>query len=356
MDIAPAFRVVANDQDITDKLRERFKSLRLTDETGTTTDTVEITLADNDQDNPIQVPLTGAELQVYLGYDDQARYMGLFICDEIELSGFPGEMVIRARAAPYDKSTGGKSDMQSQKTRSWRRGTTVGAMVNRIAGEHGLKPAVSGLLASIALPHIDQAHESDMNLLSRLAKRFDAIAKPAGGALVFAKRGDAQSASGEALEKITLTPQKGDKYRVTLATRGTAGSCVAYYRDTTRAQRREVSIGGGEPVIRLRMAYPDRVSAENAARAEQRKRSRATRTMTYTFPGRPEVQAEATATMLGFRPGVDGDWLIKRVEHYVGPQGYRCTIDAELPNTDPEAAKVSATEANDTEQDVEDIE
>lgn len=354
-DIAPAYRIVANNQDITNKLRERFKSLRLTDETGTTTDTVEITLADNDPDNPIDVPATGAELEVYLGYDDQAQHMGLFICDEIELSGYPGQMVIRARAAPYEKSKGGKADMQSQKTRSWKKGTTLGAMVNRIAGEHGLKPAVSSALSSIALPHTDQSHESDMNLLSRLAKRYDAIAKPAGGSLVFAKRGDSASASGAPLKGVTLTPRDGKDYRVTLATRGAAGCCVAYYRDSRKAERREVAIGDGEPVIRLRMAYADRVSAEEAARAEQRKRARATRTMTYTFPGRPEVQAEATATMSGFRPGVDGDWLIKRVEHYVGPQGYKCTIDAEQPNTDPAAKEASSAEAVDQEQDVEDI-
>jgi phage protein D len=51
----------------------------------------------------------------------------------------------------------------------------------------------------IALPHTDQASESDMNLLHRLAKRYDAIAKPAGGHLLFLRGGDAQSVTGVAL-------------------------------------------------------------------------------------------------------------------------------------------------------------
>ena len=79
LNIAPAFRILANSEDITAAIRDRFKSMRLTDETGTTSDTVEITLADHDPANPIAVPPTGAELEVFIGYDDQAQRMGLFV-------------------------------------------------------------------------------------------------------------------------------------------------------------------------------------------------------------------------------------------------------------------------------------
>ncbi len=353
--IAPAFRVIANSKDITAQIRDRFKSLRLVDETGTTSDTVEITLADHDPDRPIAIPPTGAELEIYLGYDDQARRMGLFVCDEIELSGFPGQLVIRGRAAPYEASKGGKSDLQTQKTRSWKKGTTIGDLVKRIAGEHGLKPAASPSLASIALPHTDQAHESDMNLLSRLARRYDAIAKPAGGSLVFAKRGDGKSTSGAELPCVTLTPRDGSDYRVTIASRDSAGTAIAYYRDTRKAERREVAIGEGEPVVRLRMSYADAVSAENAARAEQRKRARKERTLFYSFPGRSDVAAEFIATMQGFREGVDGDWLITRAEHYVGSNGYRCTIECEQPNSTEGPTKATQASAVDQVQRVEEV-
>jgi phage protein D len=101
-----------------------------------------------------------------------------------------------------------------------------------------------------------------------------------------------------------------------------------------KAQRREVTIGDGDPVVQLRMAYADRVSAENAARAKQRSRARAERRLTYTLPGRPGITAEALATMQGFREGVDGEWLIKLAEHYIGPDGYRTSIDCEQPNSE----------------------
>jgi uncharacterized protein len=352
----PTFLVIANNKNVTDKIRERFKSLRLVDSTGTTADTVEIALADHDKADPIALPPTGAELEIFLGYDDASQRMGLFVVDEIEVSGFPGEMIIRARAAPYTESKGGMRDLQTQKTRSWPKGTTIGAMVKRIAGEHRLKPAVSAALAGIALPHTDQAHESDMNLLLRLAKRYDAVAKPAGGALVFTARGAASRVSGRDMSHVTLTPLDGNDYRVTIASRDSSGACIAYYRDTRKAQRHEVKIGDGDPVIRLRMSYADRVSAENAARAEQRKRARAERTLFYSLPGRPDLAAEALVTMQGFRPGVDGDWLVTRAEHYVGSNGYRCTIECEKPNTTKDATAATRAEAVDQVQDATTVE
>lgn len=350
LNVAPSFRIIANSEDITAKIAERFKSLRLVDETGTTSDTLEIALADHDRANPIAVPPTGAELELFLGYDEQVRRMGLFVVDDVELSGMPAGMVIRARAAPFKSSKGGMTDLQTQKTRSWSKGTTVGGMVERIAGEHRLKPSVSPALASIALPHIDQAHESDMNLLSRIAKRYDAVAKPAGGFLVFAKRGDSKSASGADLPRVTLTPADGNDYRVTIASRESAGTCVAYYRLTDKAERRRVTLGEGEPVRILRMPFADQASAESAARADLRKRARSERELWYSMPGRPEIAAECMVTMQGFREGVDGDWLVKRVEHYVGPNGYRCTIEGELPNVAERATRANQAEADDQVQ------
>ncbi|UFZ21860.1 tail protein [Xanthomonas phage M29] len=332
MGLKPDYKVLANQKDITATIVDRLKSIRLTDETGDTADTLEITLADHIPDQPIQIPPTGAELELFLGYDGSVKPMGLFVCDEIELGGWPGEMVIRARAAPYEASKGGKTDLQTQKSRSWKKGTTIGAMVMKIAGEHGMQSSVSAGLASIKLPHTDQSSESDINLLSRLAKKYDAIAKPAGGKLLFLKRGDGKTSGGQDMPTFTVTPDITTQWRVTLASRDSAGTTVAYYRDVGAAKRKEIAVGEGEPVRRLRMAYKDQASALEAARAEQRKRARGESSITVSLPGDPDIMAESMMTMAGFRTGAAGEWLVSRVEHYVGPQGYRCSIEGEKPN------------------------
>lgn len=350
MNTVPAYRITANDQDITDKIRQRFKAIRITDETGAVADTVEIDLADHDQGDPIKLPPVGAELTVAIGYGDTVRDMGLYVVDEIELAGWPCSMAIRARAAPFEASKAGKSDLHTQKTRTWRKGTTIGDLVTRIAAEHGMEPAVSGRLSGIALPSTPQAQESDINLLMRLAARYDAVAKPAGGRLVFVPRGEARSASGQGMESVTLTPEDGGDFRVTLSARNDAGTTVAYYRDMAAARRQEVTIGDGDPVVRIRMAYPDRVSAEAAARARHRQRARGTRTLSYTVPGRPALGAETIVTMQGFREGVDGDWLVKRAEHYIGPGGYRTTIECEQPNSADEVREADGAGVDEAEQ------
>lgn len=248
--------------------------------------------------------------------------------------------MIRARAAPYEKSKGGKTDLQTQKSRSWKKGTTIGAIVNKMAGEHGMQSSVSADLAKIALPHTDQASESDMNLLARLAKKYDAIAKPAGGKLLFLKKGDGKTSSGQDMPAFEVTPDITSAWRINLASRDSAGTVVAYYRDVGAAKRKEIAVGEGEPVRRLRMAYKDQASALEAARAEQRKRARGEASASVNMPGDPDIMAESVMNMKGFRPGVDGEWLVSRVEHYMGPMGYTCQIEAEKPNR---AKEVSAS-------------
>lgn len=50
-------------------------------------------------DESTQIPATGAELELALGYDGELVRVGGFVVDEIEISGWPGELVVRARAA-----------------------------------------------------------------------------------------------------------------------------------------------------------------------------------------------------------------------------------------------------------------
>lgn len=334
--IEPGYLILADQVDITSVVRERLISLSMTDATGMESDMLEITLSDNDPMNPIQVPPTGAELELFLGYDGSFQRMGLFVCDEIELAGWPGEMVIRSRAATYDKSKGGKTDLQSQKTRSWAKGTTLGAMVEKIASEHGMEAAVADSLKPIQLPHTDQTDESDINLLVRLAKKYDAIVKPSGGKLVLAKRGESKSVSGEVMPPVLLGVTDCTAFRLVMSKRETAGMVVAYWHAVKQAKRNEVKVGKGEPVRRLKQYYPTEEMALSAARAELSRRQRGETTLAVSCTGSPFIAAECPLTMLPtFRPDVAGQWLISRVTHRLDASGgYLCDLEAEKPNED----------------------
>jgi phage protein D len=329
----PAFKILANGKDIAAAAQNRLRGLTLTDEAGYASDTFELTLADNDPASPIEMPPTGAELEVWLGYEETGlQRMGVYIADEVEVSGWPGEMTVRGRAAPYEASKGGKSDLQTQKTRAWPKNTKLADMVAKIAKEHGLKPAVAKSLQSITLPQFDQTEESDISFLLRVARKYDAVVKPGGGKLAVTKRGEGKSASGEDMPTVVLAAQNCTRWSMSTTTRDSDGTVVAFYHDRGLAQRKKVTAGSGDPVRSLRHNFPDQASAQKAAQAELDKRSRRKNKISLAMPGDPTLAAEAKLTLLGFRSGVPADWLVTRVAHRLeADAGYSCEVEAEIP-------------------------
>lgn len=328
----PDFRLIANSRDVTETIRAHFVRLDYSDEAGLESDTLEIQLDDTDTENPIQLPAMGAELELFIGYAGNLQRIGLFIVDEITLAGWPATISIGASAAVFEKSKGGKNTLQSQKRRSWPRNTKLGDLVSKIAKEHGLTAAVDNSLKQIALPHIDQTEESDLNLLVRLAKKYDAAVKPTDGKLVFAKRGQGTSVGGKALPSLTIHPEDVSDYSVKRDRRDAAGSVVATWRETRKAKRHVVKVGDGEPATRLRKAFTSEAEARAAAQAEMTKSARAAATLSFRCIGDPQLLAEVPLELAGFREGVSGRWIIKSVKGSLDTSGYTCTVDAEIPN------------------------
>ena len=332
LNLRPGYRVTADGDDITETMRRRAARVSVSDEDGVESDTLEISLTDHEPLRRIALPRTGAELEVWLGYLPMLENMGRYVVDEIEMLGPPDEMVIRARSAAHEETEGGMVELQSQKTRSWEKGTTLGEMAETIAREHGLEAAVSETLAGNALPHVDQMQESDINLITRVAGWYDGLAKPAGGRLVVVKRGEGKSTTGEDLPAVTLRPGDVTNWSVNLSRREPAGTVIAVWRDLDAASDVEVSVGEGEPVRRLRNTYPDEDTADAAARAEYERTRRMGGTVSMQLPGRTDLMAEAKLRLTGFREGVDREWLITRVSHSVDSGGYQCSLEAELPD------------------------
>ena len=153
----PDFHIVVDgSQDVTAAVRERLLSLRVSDEEGYKSDAIEIRL--DDRGGTVELPRRGASMTVDLGYFAGGKLAGLdngsgrvpmgrYTLDEVELSG----------------------------------------------------------------PQVDQTVESDLHLLTRLADRYDAVAKPGNGRLFFARRGAAMSATLGAVTAVKVArEQAGD--------------------------------------------------------------------------------------------------------------------------------------------------
>lgn len=320
----PMFRILADGADVTAAIRDRLIELRVTDEAGTRSDAVGFTL--DDRDGEIALPRHGAELSVSLGYREAGlTWMGLYVVDEVEVSGWPRRLGVRAKAADMRRS------LKAPKTRSWDE-VTLADLVSTIAAEHGLSPRVAETLATHPFSHLDQTNESDLHFLTRLARDLDAVAKPAGGGLVIVPRGEARSVSGRTLPTVAMGPGDLTNYRATIADRGRYTAVRAFWHDQAAARDVEVLVGMGEPVFTLRHPFPDAAQATTAAKGKLDALQRGESVLSVTTPGRPDLAAEGKLTIAGVRSGVDGTWVITKAEHLLdGQGGYRTEVEAEVP-------------------------
>lgn len=319
--MTPDFKILADSKDVTAIIRDRLRSLAISDAAGIDSDTLEIAL--DDRDGAIELPRTGAELDASIGYTESGlARMGLFVVDEIGLDGWPASMTIRAHAA--DMRTGFKKP----RTRPWD-GVTIGDIVATIAAEHGYTAKTAEALSAEVITHIDQVDESDLHFLTRLAEGRGAVAKPANGMLLFVPVGEAKSVSGKDLPAVSLLPGQISRYDTTIAERGKYTAVKARWHDAIEAKERTVTIGSGEPVYTIGRRYADQAAAESAAKARLNAFTRGVATLRLTCPGDTRLMAEGKLTLAGLRTGIDGAWKITRVSHRIDAGGYVCDIEAE---------------------------
>jgi hypothetical protein len=206
----------SDDKDISKALRQCLQELTLTDNGGATgkADELQITLISE----TLPLPSNGARLQLGLGFNGNLVDKGWFVVSGVSSSGPPRKVVIYATAAPMNaqKQSG---NVQSHKTRSWDN-LTLGDIVKTVATDNGLIPKVAPALAAIAVSHLDQASESDANLLTRLARSHNAVSKPSGGYWLFLEQGAALTASGKTLADVTIVPREVSNWTYSEGQRG----------------------------------------------------------------------------------------------------------------------------------------
>lgn len=319
----PDFSIVANGQNITAKIKDRLERLTLTDQKGQKADRLEIVLDDREG---LPLPSLDATLDVALGYQRGGLCtMGRFDVDEIKRDYSPAKLTITATAADMKKS------FKQQKTRSFDQ-ITLADLIKTIAQEQVLKAVVGASFLNEKIVHLDQTNESDMNLLTRLAQDYGAVAKPANGYLLFVPEGEAKSASGQRLAKIALAP--GDvlssSLSVILPQRYKYSAVTARWHDPEAATEKTVTLGAGTPRYSLKKAYATQAEASLAARAKLDQIKRAAAVLTFSCKGRSDLLAETPLSLAGFREGFDGEWIINEARHSIDNSGYRVSITAGL--------------------------
>lgn len=189
-----------------------------------------------------------------------------FIVDEIEHSGPPDQITIRARSADM------RDGLPIKRSQSWHE-ITLQDLITTIAARHDLEPRVSEDLANILVEHFDQTDESDLNLLTRLGECYDADATIKAGNLLLLPRGEGETVGGDAIPSVTLTRQVGDRHRYTITDRNSFSGVIAWWHDPETAERWPVLVGGDEKPKSLRGNHATGQDALTEAQAEWRRHS-----------------------------------------------------------------------------------
>ena len=317
---------------MTQAIDERLIELNVTLTSDRASDTMEIEL--EDAAGALVIPAAERELRVSLGYRDSGlSAMGVYFHDETERQLAPGRLTIRATAADWRR----RSALKAPRSRAWD-DVSLGALVRTIAAEHGYVGVVAPALASVTIAHIDQTAESDLHLLRRLARQYDATAKAAGGRLIFAPRGRGRSAgTNQPLPVLEYTPAARDageaavlSARYTVRGRPRYGSVAASYQSVETAELTRVRAGTAEPTYIIREPYPDAAQASAAAAARLSRFTRQTEEVEVSVSGNPALVSEAVLALRDWpREGVTR-WTVLRAEHAYSPRrGYTVSVTAE---------------------------
>lgn len=228
--MTPAWSISADGVDITSRFNDRLLELTVTDNEGLKSDSCEILV--DDRDGQLAIPRKGAILAISMGYRETGlTFMGLYTVDEVEVSGFPRQMRISASAADL------REKLKEQRSKGYDK-KKIGDIVGEIAKRHNLKPAVSSALKDFEYEHLAQSEESDLHLLSRLARKHDALAKVANGQLLFVKRGDAQSASGRPMSQAIIHGSQVLEYSASFQDKPLHEKAQSQWWDKKKARRR----------------------------------------------------------------------------------------------------------------------
>lgn len=320
----PIFRLSVDGADIAQLVSPRLITLELTDNRGIEADQLSISLSD--PDGLLSIPPKGAVLRLWLGWSDTGLVdKGSYTVDELEHSGAPDLLGIRARSADLRKA------LKVKRERSWS-DTTLGQVLTDVAQRNQLDLRIADDLKQLVIPQLDQANESDANLLTRLGEDFDAVATVKAGCLVCMPAGGGKSVSGLALPHITLVRAEGDGHRYLLADRDSYDGVRAYYYDVNSAKKQEAITGSGDNLKNLRHTYSDRQSALRATRSEWRRIQRGSATLSYSLArGRADLIPELTYSLQGVKPEIDAIiWYGGNIQHRLSAdEGFVTSLELE---------------------------
>lgn len=305
------------------------------DASGVESDTLKLTVNIEGLDS---LPTVDGKIGLKVGYKETGLVdKGEFIITRTTPQLFPALLLIVATAAPFKVAD--ETGFKARRSESYGP-ITLGALFRQVAQKHGFSPRVSADLDGLQIDHIEQSNETDASFLTRLARRYDAVAKPFNDLYVLGRRGQLKTLSGKPMPPVTISVTKDNRPtdRAFIAasldqdSRVKFKGCKTTWWDGGSGKECIVEVGA-EPFKKVRQRYQNEAEAKAAAEGEQRKIQRESAKLRIDCPGNPAFGAEGLVELDGSWPSfMQGSWSIDKVTASGSrQQSYRCTIEATQP-------------------------
>ncbi|OEC32892.1 hypothetical protein SAMN05216600_12843 [Pseudomonas cuatrocienegasensis] len=306
------------------------------DAAGIESDTLKLTVNIEGLDG---LPSVDGKIGIRVGYAETGLVdKGEYVVTRTTPNLFPAQLLIVATAAPFKVAD--ETGFKARRSASYGP-TTLGALFRQLATRHGFSPRVAPELDAIKIDHVDQANETDMGFLTRLAKRFDAVTKPVNDLYVLARRGQVKSLSGQPLPPVTISVTTDNRpgERSFIAASIDNDSRVRFkgartvWWDGSAGTEVQVEVGAA-PFKKVRQRYQNEDEARAVAKGEHTKTQREAAKLRIDCPGNPAFGAEGLVVLDDSWPShMRGTWSVDKVtESGSRQQSYRSTLEASYPD------------------------
>ena len=323
----PLFRLLANEKDITQTIRQNLISLGFDDKEGFKSDEISFKVR-----GLFAKPAFGDRLELYLGWTgegeegaDNMWLCGKFAVQTCERDFKEQSTEVRATAVDF------ASEIKTKKRRSWEN-TTLFAIAGKIADENALRLKTSG--EDMAIRSRLQDGVSDLEFLYSLSKELGYLAATKNDTLILApKSGDDESdeaeKGGDGLPQIELNLSDLASLNITEANRNAYNAVVCEWQDIASGKRKQIKVGKGKQTYKMQIPEP-----KSDAEAYKLAQSKLNELKKGGINGRcscmgANIVAGAQVKFKG-APGLeDLKFSVKSVSHTFDASGYTIEIEFE---------------------------
>jgi len=310
----PIFKVVANNEDVTEMINLNSSKIEFKDEEGELSDEITLEFV-----GEYKKPKKDDEIKLWLGSEEEELfYCGLFLVNNSKYKRNDKTTIeVIATAANFSKG------LKVKRNRTYEN-VSIRKVASIIAIKHELDLKCD--YEDIYIDNLQQTNESDLSFLKRIAEQYNAIFSIKNNTLTFLKKIKDNKKSKD-LPRFKLVVDEQTSVEIENTNKDMYNSCKAIWRDTKDNKEKSIIVGDGEPTKIIKDSFESMADAKVKAQAVLQKANSKTKVGTISCTGFA-IYAGGILELSGTLED-DGDYHIKNVHHIQDENGWNMTIQIE---------------------------